>query len=376
MPSKSSDRPIGYGLIGAGAFGTFCIDHYKASPLIDARAVADEQIHLAQRTAAHAGVDALGSVDAMFARPDVEIVHLATPPFTHRDLTLRALAAGKHVLCEKPLATSLADADAMLDAARRADRLLVVNLIMRYDPLNLSVKRVLDERLLGEPIAASLTNLAGDWKLKLDHWFWSSAKSGGIFVEHGVHFFDLFSMFLGDHGKVLSAAEGRRPGAPQIVEQVCCTIRHGSGVLANHYHGFHQPGPLDRQELRIVCERGDIRLHDWLTTRVTIDAYVEATTAGRIVECFDHASILRREPAVPEHAETVLARHKTYSADARFAIEATLGMEKQALYAVAIRELLEDQVRYLSDPSHVRRVTEANGRSSLETAQSAREAIA
>ena len=71
----------------------------------------------------------------------------------------------------------------------------------------------------------------------------------------------------------------------------------------------------------------------------------------------------------------MLARHKRYSADARLAIEATLGMEKLDLYAIAIRELLEDQVRFIRDPQHVRRVTEANGLSSLVTAQAAREAV-
>ena len=377
MSTHESAKPLRYALVGAGAFGTFCIDHYRRSDLIRVVAVADERPELAEQVAqAVGGVEAVASVDALLARDDIDLVHLATPPFTHRDLAIRALRAGKHVLCEKPLATSLADAEQMLVAAREADRVLVVNLIMRYDPLNVSVREVIRRQLLGEPIAASLTNLAGDFKLKPSHWFWDPAKSGGIFVEHGVHFFDLFAMLLGDTGTVLSAADARRPGNEQIVEQVCCTIRHAGGQLAQHYHGFHQPGPLDRQELRIICERGDIRLHDWLTTRVTIDALVGDDAAEAIVRCFDEAVVHRRDPVPDEHAERVLARHKTYVADGRFAIEASLlGMQKSALYAIAIRELLEDQARYIRDRSHARRVTEANGLDSLRMAIAARTAL-
>jgi predicted dehydrogenase len=370
-------KPIRYGLVGAGSFGSFCIEHYRKSSLIDVRAVADVNAGAAKAMAAKLSIDAVSSAEELFAREDIDLVHLATPPWTHRELTLKALAAGKHVLCEKPLATELADAREMLDAAEQSNRVLVVNLIMRYDPLNEAVARIVREKYLGEPIAASLTNLAGDWKLSPTHWFWNRSQSGGIFVEHSVHFFDLFAMFFGD-ASVLSAAQATRPGNDAIVDQVMSSSRHANGVLATQYHGFHQPGEMDRQELRIICEKGDIRLFDWLTTRVAIDAMLDETIAQNVIACFPQRPIVKASalkpnaPGVDPH--DVLARHKHWHADHRYAIEATLGDgEKQTLYGDAIRSLLEDQAMFIRDPSHVRRVTEANGRTSLELAVRARE---
>ena len=274
------------------------------------------------------------------------------------------------MLCEKPLATSVADARRMIDAARAADRLLVVNLIMRYDPLNQRVRQIIAERLLGEPIAIALTNLAGDFKLSPQHWFWDREKSGGIFVEHGVHFFDLFAMWLGD-ADVLSAVEGRRPGNDAIVDQVQCVARHrDNGVLATHYHGFHQPGAMDRQEVRIICERGDLRLFEWLATSVRIDAMVEQRVADRIVELLPGATMTRTD-APPPQGNEILARHKRFHVDGRYAIEADVGMPKLDLYGKVVRELLEDQARWIVDRSHLRQIDEANGLSSLMTAEAA-----
>ena len=362
-------KRIRYGLIGAGAFGTFCIEHYRKSELIDVVAVADVDRAAAERTAQPFGLAVADDADAMLDRDDVDLVHLATPPFTHASLALKAIAAGKHVLCEKPLATSVDDATRMLDAARAADRLLVVNLIMRYDPLNQRVRQIVGERLLGEPIAIGLTNLAGDFKLAPQHWFWDVARSGGIFVEHGVHFFDLFAMWLGA-ADVLNAVEGRRPDNAAIVEQVQCVARHANGTLATHYHGFHQPGAMDRQEVRLICERGDIRLHEWLATRLTIDAMVDQAAADRLVALLPGASLTRAD-APPPQGNDILARHKRFHVDGRYRVDADVGMSKLELYGKVIRELLEDQARWIIDRSHVRQIDETNGLTSLAMAEAA-----
>ena len=120
--------------------------------------------------------------------------------------------------------------------------------------------------MLGELLHGYFENYASDESLPPDHWFWDRAKSGGIFIEHGVHFFDLFAGWLGrGHGR--RGAGGAAARAPAIEDQVQCTVRYGDGVLVNFYHGFTQPGRMDRQELRLVFERGDVTLYDWVPTR-------------------------------------------------------------------------------------------------------------
>ena len=170
------------------------------------------------------------------------------------------------MICEKPLAMTVEQADAMIAAARKHDRLLVANLMQRYNPVYDAVKRLIQSQALGELLHGYFENYASDENLPPEHWFWDRAKSGGIFIEHGVHFFDLFAGWLGP-GTVVAAQRGIRPGSsPPIEEQVQCTVRYGPTVLVNFYHGFHQTGRMDRQELRLVFERGDVTLYDWVPT--------------------------------------------------------------------------------------------------------------
>ena len=87
--------------------------------------------------------------------------------------------------------------------------------------------------------------------LTADHWFWDETKSGGIFIEHGVHFFDMFSGWLGK-GKVVNALQMQRPGIDEkITDRVQATVLYKEGIV-NFYHGFDQPKILDRQEMRLA----------------------------------------------------------------------------------------------------------------------------
>jgi predicted dehydrogenase len=363
--SSASEAPIGYGLIGAGAFGRFCAGHYAQMDELRTVAVADRDPHAAKAAAKETGLDPCDSVEQLLARNDVDLVHIATPPFTHRDLVTQALEAGKHVLCEKPLATTLDDARAMVELAQKQQRVLAVNLIMRYNPLCEIVRQIVNRKLLGEPLHGFFENYAKDEPLSADHWFWRKDLSGGIFVEHGVHFFDLFAGWLGD-GRCEGAAQVVRPGA-EFVEQVSATIRYRETVLVHFYHGFTQATRMDRQEFRLLFERGTVRLFEWVPTSIEIDAL--ATEADR-----DALAALLPDARTETTAEfggderRVESRHKRYEVDGRYRLTSDVGMDKPALYGHVVRQLLADQIAAIRDPSHRRRVTESNGVTSLEMA--------
>ena len=153
----------------------------------------------------------------------VELVYISTPPFLHYEQSKLALAAGKHVICEKPLALTVEQADELVGLARRQDRLLVANLMQRYNPLFDIVGQVIDRQPLGEFLHGYFENYASDENLPPEHWFWDREKSGGIFVEHGVHFFDMLTGWLGA-GEVVSAQASRRSDGCE--DQVQCTVRY------------------------------------------------------------------------------------------------------------------------------------------------------
>jgi predicted dehydrogenase len=203
----------------------------------------------------------------MFAMPDVQLVYIATPPFLHYEQARDALRAGKHVIVEKPLAVTMEQADELVSIAREQRLLLVTNLMQRYNPLFKQIKELVDSTLLGDVLHATFENYACDEGLGPEHWFWDRAKSGGIFIEHGVHFFDMFAGWLG-RGDVESAGRVMRPGSG-IEEQVYCTALYGN-VPVTFYHGFTQAGRMDRQELRLLFERGDVTLREWIPTQAVV----------------------------------------------------------------------------------------------------------
>jgi len=365
--SNLSLKPIGMGLVGCGVFGRFCIKQYQALRIIKLKAVTDVNLNLAHTTAEHFGIEACSSSQELFSRKDIELVHIATPPATHYSLVLEALSAGKHVLCEKPLATSVNDAEEMIALAKKNKRILAVNLIMRYNPLCIVVRDILNERLLGAPLHAFLENYAKDEHLAIGHWFWDIKQSGGIFIEHGVHFFDLFSMWFGA-GKILAAQQITRPNTqPPIIEQVYCTVLYEDNVLVNFYHGFHQPERMDRQEICIVCERGDIRLFGWLPIKIKIDMLANAKSKDRVLELIPNAQLNSTIEYTGNECK-VTSRHKSYIVDGRYIISGDVGMSKEELYGKVLRELLSDQIASLHDTSHIRKINEENGLLSLKLA--------
>lgn len=358
---RSGGQKVGYGLIGAGAFGQFCAQAYGSLEGLRCEAVADVNADAAARAASATGMRA-ASIDEMLADEAVQIVHIATPPSTHRSLVEQCLRAGKHVLCEKPLALTEADARSMLEAAKRHERVLSVNLIMRYDPICEWVKAICEAGLLGAPLHGFFENYAKDEPLGPSHWFWKRQISGGIFIEHGVHFFDLFEWWLGA-GKVASAQQVTRPNA-ELVEQVNATVRYGEGVLVNFYHGFTQASRMDRQEFRLLFERGSVRLFEWAPTAMEIDLLADAETLEQLRAMLPGATV-ETQAVYEGEARRVMSRHKAYEVDGRHLVRADVGMNKEMLYQQVLRGLMADQIAAIGDRGHARRITEQNGYDSL-----------
>ena len=366
--TRDNGKRFGYGLIGAGRFGQFCVQAYQSLAQLEPIAVADLDHHAAQAAADSLGLIACRDIDQLLARNDIQLVHIATPPFTHPPLVMRALEAGKHVLCEKPLATTLQDAQAMIDLAAKQKRLLAVNLIMRYNPLCEAVKKIIDAQYLGQPLHGFFENDAKDEPLPPDHWFWNRRKSGGIFIEHGVHFFDLFNWWLGP-AHVEAAQQSIRPGT-DLVEQVNATVRYNNTVLVNFFHSFTQADRMDRQEMRLLFERGTLRLLEWVPTSIQLDALLTGGDLEKLTDLLPDAQVETLATYTGDDRR-VTSRHKPCEVDGRYRITASTGMDKPDLYRQVLCSLLTDQITATRDPNHTRRITETNGYTSLATAVAA-----
>lgn len=365
MSTESSAGAVRIGIIGCGGFGVFALQHFVQVPGVRVAAMAEPHREPALAAAKRFGIEKIDHYAEMVRRDDIDLIYIATPPFLHHEQALAALRAGKHVICEKPLAMTLEEADEMIATAREHDVLLVANLMQRYNPLFGAVGRLIDTRILGAPLHGYFENYAADAGLPPQHWFWDRDKSGGIFIEHGVHFFDLVAGWLG-HGEVVAAQVGRRPGT-EIEEHVQCTVRYEPDVLFNFYHGFHQPRRLDRQEMRLVFERGDVRLHEWIPTRFRIHGLVDETQTRELGELFPGAR-LDISAVFPPEDRSCHGRHNRYDVWQEVELSGGYEWNKQHRYGELMREMLADQVAWVRDRQHQRRITEANGRDSVAAA--------
>jgi predicted dehydrogenase len=365
MALQTHRDEIRLAVIGCGGFGLFALQHFAQAAGVKLVGMAGTHRAAALAAARRFGIPDVEDVGALVRRADVDLVYLATPPFLHHPQALLALEAGKHVLCEKPLALTVAQADEMIAAARRNNRLLVANLMQRYNPLFDAVGQLIHSRLLGDFLHGYFENYASDENLPADHWFWDRSRSGGIFVEHGVHFFDLFAGWLGP-GRALAAQCCVRPGTT-IEEQVQCAVRYGDTGLVNFYHGFHQPGRMDRQEMRLLFERGDVTLSGWVPTRVRLHALADEKGTRDLCDLFPGVR-LDVTTAYSPQGRSCQGRHKTLDVYQMIELTSGEGRVKMHVYGDLLRALLADQLAWLRDPSHRRRVTEENGRDSLAVA--------
>jgi predicted dehydrogenase len=359
------------GLIGCGGFGLFCLEAFAAVEGLRLVALADAHKAAADQAGRrHPGAAVHYSAAELVARDDVDIVHIATPPSSHHGLAMMAARAGKHVLCEKPLAMDLAQADEMLAAARRHKVIMPVDFVIRHNPVTDAVKAIVDSGLLGRPLHAAFENYASDENLGPAHWFWDKTLSGGIFIEHGVHFFDLYRHWLGP-GRVISAHAEIREGTAQE-DRVMCTVRHDSGAVAHHYHGFDQAGYMDRTDHRLVFELGDLTVTGWIPVGLSVHALVNDSDADVLAAlCASLRVEIRTLETYQRDSQRCRSRGRQRHVAQKVRITADVDLPKQDVYAASVRRLMTDQLLAIADPQHARRITEDNGRQSLALAVAA-----
>ena len=208
--------------------------------------------------------------------------------------------------------------------------------MQRYNPLFDAVARLVESRVLGELLHGSFENYACDEGLPADHWFWDRDKSGGIFVEHGVHFFDLFAA-----GSARARSRRRsRPLRPARRSRNTCNAPSAtaSGALVNFYHGFTRPRGWTARRLRLLFERGDVRLGGWIPDRFEIDGIVDEAGARRLRELFPEARF--DVTAYYQGAErTGRARHQPFEVLERVRLRGGDETVKMHLYGDLIRAL-------------------------------------
>lgn len=286
---------LGLGVVGAGRFAAFATGAVADLPDVVVRRVADTRPAAAEALAARHGATAVGHWEELLADEAVDIVVIATPPAGHARMAAAALRAGKDVFCEKPLALDETEARELRDAVAQTGRVLVVDHVLRYNPLLRCLLRLRDE-LLGPVIRFCFENDAADEDLGPDHWFWDRSLSGGIFLEHGVHFFDAAEMLVGLPASAVQATAAHRCHGDGVTDLVSASVQHGPGVLAGHTHGFAHAHRCERQLMRIDFGAAEARVEGWIPVEAMLDLWIDDVGAAVVESLPDRALDLLAVP--------------------------------------------------------------------------------
>jgi predicted dehydrogenase len=205
-----------------------------------------------------AGINAYADWSALIADERVDAVAITLPTPVHADVAVRALAAGKHVLCEKPMALTLADCDRMIAAAAASGRTLMVAQCIRFWPQYEEIKRRIDAGAIGAVRVASLKRLASLPGHSQGGWMMDGSQSGGALFDLHVHDIDFAQHLLGVPTTL--AAQGCR-GPSGAIDHVTSTYTYADGryALLEGSWMFSEPWPFE-MAITVVGETGTL---DW-----------------------------------------------------------------------------------------------------------------
>jgi UDP-N-acetylglucosamine 3-dehydrogenase len=212
--------PLRVGVLGAGFAGA--MHAHSAMRLGGVQVVAIAALPLDQGAALAKECGArLVSAEEICGAEDVDLVVIATPTHLHAQYAIAAAKSGKHVFCEKPLARTLADAEAMVQACDDAGVALAVGHVVRYFKEYQRAKQLLDDGTLGRPAIATLVR--GNFAVgSAREWYLDPAKSGGVVLDLMLHDLDTVRWWFGEPSRVYA----RRFTGTGGLEYALATIRY------------------------------------------------------------------------------------------------------------------------------------------------------
>ncbi|MDL2228842.1 Gfo/Idh/MocA family oxidoreductase [Treponema sp. OttesenSCG-928-L16] len=251
-------KTLGAAVIGCGAISK---NHGKAlEELSDARLLycTDLRFERAEAFSKTYGGEALHSYEELFERPEVDVVHICTPHWTHPEIAINLMRHGKHILCEKPMAIAVRDAKRMIEVSRETGCRLGVCFQNRFNPASAEAKQLLEEERYGKIISAMVLvawDRHGAYYTESDWRGAYATEGGGCIINQAIHSIDLLDYLSGGIA-ALSAVDAKlRDTSDYEVDDSCMAnfvFRNGGqgvGYFTNCY-------PLSKQAtVEIRCEQ-------------------------------------------------------------------------------------------------------------------------
>ncbi len=373
-------RVFNIGIIGYGGFGKFLHNAWKPLDNVRVVAIADKNAGALQ---VQPGVKPFADWLELLREKDIDAVAIVTEPATHEEIATACMEAGKHVLIEKPLAISLADAEKIIQTRDRLGTGAAIDFIMRFNPLLQSIQDFTQQGIFGKLRRVDVENYAQDEQLPPEHWFWNPERSGGILIEHAVHFIDLVHFFA--PAKILKVNGLKHNRNPQQEDQVMTNVLYEGGLMATHYHSFARPGFFEITKIKLAYDLADIELQGWIPLGGTLKALVNPETKKALLDCpfFELGDATPIENASDESRPKGWGISETHRSADRNTVHSggilyevnemvtgkfQMQQSKQDVYADCVRASLLDVLKKIENPEHELTASLEAGLESLKVA--------
>jgi myo-inositol 2-dehydrogenase / D-chiro-inositol 1-dehydrogenase len=228
--------PVRFALAGFGAWGKLHAQSIHDNP--DAKLVAitaPTDATRAEAAAIYPEAQIFVSADEMIAKADFDIIDIVTPSHTHRDIALAAMAKGKHVLLEKPMAITLDDCKAIVSGARQHNVHLAVGHELRLSSQWGRIKQIIDAGTIGDPQYVLVELSRKPYRQGASGWRYDPSRVGSWVLEEPIHFFDLARWYLsssGDPVELYAYGNSRDPERPALYDNFSAMFKYPNGSYA------------------------------------------------------------------------------------------------------------------------------------------------
>lgn len=240
IAGAAPDRPLGYAIVGLGVYGLgVIIPQFANCAHSRLAAVVSGDPAKAQRVAAENGLGANAiysyeTFDRIRDNPDVDIVYVCLPNSMHAEYVIRAARAGKHVMCEKPMAVSVAECEAMIAACKAANRKLMIGYRCHFEPFNLEAMRLARTGAAGKiryvrSEHGFVQRDPSKWRLKM------ALAGGGSLMDMGIYSLQAARYMTGEEPVEVQALESTDRSDPrfhEVEDQIDWQLRFPSGAVA------------------------------------------------------------------------------------------------------------------------------------------------
>ena len=270
------------GIVGMGGMGWFHASRYFQIPGAELVAIADiRSDRLEAKNAVQINIENSVSLpdlslvqrfaegNQLIKEANVDIIDICLPSFLHAEYTIKALKAGFHVLCEKPMALNVNDANAMIEAARQANRKLMIAQCIRFWPEYQFLKQIMGAGTLGKLLSLHMYRFGGrpvGWGWQ--DWFMDPSRSGGSLYDLHIHDVDFVNSILGEPEEILATSRRATPDSP--CEVIQAIFNYVEGPQVSIYGGWSEVQIPFRAGYEAWFEKGFLHLNQDKSPTLTI----------------------------------------------------------------------------------------------------------